>query len=274
MTKALLADRPPLFDATISYGAPDQKAVFYPTDRARSVMPMVEHVVPIHDMRPVRDTLSFDRNGFVLVDRPSAVRDFYDPAEVEAVYVPEIKALLRELTGAEEVITFGIMIRSDSGKTVDGSLPSFGAHIDYGDRTVRDFSVSILGEERAEQLLRRRHFLINLWRPIRMVERSPLAVVDASTVARQDLNDSEVRGGLGDPDRAPLYGFMLQHNPDHRWFHAPAMTPAEILAFKLYDSDPQKTQLTGHTAFTDPTAASDAPPRESIEIRTVSFMPE
>ena len=31
-------------------------------------------------------------------------------------------------------------------------------------------------------------------------------------------------------------------------------------------------QWTGHTAFDDPTAAPDAPPRESIEIRTISFM--
>jgi hypothetical protein len=33
-------------------------------------------------------------------------------------------------------------------------------------------------------------------------------------------------------------------------------------------------QWTGHTAFDDPSAAADAPARESIEIRTISFMPE
>jgi hypothetical protein len=31
--------------------------------------------------------------------------------------------------------------------------------------------------------------------------------------------------------------------------------------------------LTGHTAFDDPTSAPDAPARESIEIRTISFIP-
>jgi len=270
----MLSEHPPLFEATIPYGAPGVKALFYPTDRARSVMPIEAHQVGMHDMRPVRDRLSFDRNGFVLLDRPSAVADFYDPVEVEDVYLPEIKALMRELTGAAEVIAFGAMTRSDGGNTVDGSLPSFGAHIDYGARTVRDFTVAALGEARAEELLRRRHFLVNLWRPIRTVERAPLAVVDASTVAPGDLNESEVRGGLGDPDRPPLFGFNLQHNPAHRWFYAPRMERHEILAFKLYDSNAGATQLTGHTAFNDPSAAADAPPRESIEVRTVSFMPE
>ena len=33
-------------------------------------------------------------------------------------------------------------------------------------------------------------------------------------------------------------------------------------------------QWTGHTAFDDPTSPPDAPPRESIEIRTISFIPD
>jgi hypothetical protein len=264
----------PLFDATIRYGAAGERAIFYPTDRARSHWPTAEHQVPMHDMRPLKDELSFDRNGFVLLERPSAMVDFYDPGEVERVYVPEIKALVRELTGAEQVITFGVMTRSDAQKTGDGSLPSFGAHIDYGDRTVRQFSEDILGKAEADRLLRRRHMLINLWRPIVPVERSPLALVDASTVAEADLNESEIRGGLGDPNRPPMYGFNLSYNPEHRWYYAPRMRPEEILAFKLYDSDTERTQWTGHTAFADPSAGPDARPRESIEIRTVSFMPE
>jgi len=53
----------------------------------------------------------------------------------------------------------------------------------------------------------------------------------------------------------------------------PRMQPHEILAFKLFDSDAARVQWTGHTAFDDPTAPPDAPPRESIEIRTISFLP-
>ena len=52
------------------------------------------------------------------------------------------------------------------------------------------------------------------------------------------------------------------------------MQPDEILAFKLFDSDKTRVQLTGHTAFDDPSSPAGAPARESIEIRTISFMPE
>jgi hypothetical protein len=51
------------------------------------------------------------------------------------------------------------------------------------------------------------------------------------------------------------------------------MQPDEVLVFKLFDSDRSRVQWTGHTAFDDPSAAPDAAPRESIEIRTISFLP-
>jgi hypothetical protein len=116
--------------------------------------------------------------------------------------------------------------------------------------------------------------LVNLWRPIRPVLRTPLALCDASTVAPTDLNGSEIRGGLMDPNRKSLFGFNLSYNPKHRWYYAPRMQPDEVLVFRLFDSDRSRVQWTGHTAFDDPTSPPDAPARESIEIRTISFMPE
>ena len=50
------------------------------------------------------------------------------------------------------------------------------------------------------------------------------------------------------------------------------MRPEEILAFKLFDSETGRVQWTGHTAFDDPTSAPDAEPRQSLEIRTISFV--
>lgn len=269
-----LTSQTPLFETEITYVVPGQKAVFYASERHKSYWPVESHQVPMFDMRPVADQLSFDRNGFMLVDRPSAVRDFSDQRQVTEIYHPEIEALVQFLTGAEKVILFGTIVRSDATATADSALPSFGAHIDYGERTVRQFSEDILGKAEARHWLKRRHMLINLWRPIRPVERSPLALCDASTVAAADLNESEIRGGLGDPDRPSMFGFNLQHNPAHRWYYAPHQQPHEILAFKLFDSDADATQWTGHSAFRDPTAPADARPRESIEIRTISFMPE
>ena len=46
----------------------------------------------------------------------------------------------------------------------------------------------------------------------------------------------------------------------------------EALLIKCYDSLADgRARFAPHTAFTDPTAPVDAPPRESIEIRTLVF---
>ncbi len=259
-------------EAPIRYVVAGEKSIFYPADRERSHWPAEEHRVAIADMRPRAADLALERNGFVLLREPSAVTDFHDQAQVRTIYYSEIEALARRLLGSEKVLVFGEVVCSDSKATRDGRLPAYGAHVDYGERTVRQLTQDMLGKEAAEHWLRRRFILMNLWRPIRTVYRTPLALCDASTVLECDLNDSEVRGGLDDPHRAPLYGFNLSYSPRHRWYYAPRMEPDEILAFKLFDSDRTRVQWTGHTAFDDPTAPADAPPRESVEIRTISFM--
>ena len=257
----------------INYVVRGEKAVFCAADRDQSYWPQDPHDVTIEDVRPIADQLSFDRNGFVLLSEPTAVTDFRDKTQVAGIYIPEIVDLVKRLTGAEKVITFGTMIRSDAPGMEDGGLPAHGAHVDYGDFTVRETARELLGDA-ADEWLKRRYILINLWRPIRTVERTPLALCDASTVKAEDMFDSEVRGGLGDPNRSSLWGYNLAFQPSHRWYYAPLMRPDEIFAFKLFDSDRARVQFTAHTAFEDPSAAADAKPRQSIEIRTISFMPE
>ena len=257
--------------AVIKYVPSGTRAVFYPSDRARSPWPIDERRLAVRDMRPIAGNLSLERNGFVLLTEPTAVTDFYDPDEVHRVYYPEIKKLVQRLTGAAEVLVFGEVARSDSGSTPDGRQPSFGAHVDYGYRTVRDMIGRMMGPEAAAPWLAGRYMLMNLWRPITTVERTPLALCDASRVAEGDLNESEIRGGLNDPNRPSMFGFNLAYNPAHRWFYAPLMRPDEILAFKLFDSDASRIQWTGHTAFELPAVRPDAPPRESMEIRTISL---
>jgi hypothetical protein len=267
------SEMPSSVQAAIRYAVPGERAMFYPTNRERSYWPAEEHSVAIENVRPQASRLSLERQGFVLLREPTAVRDFHDATEVREVYYPEVEALAGRLLGAEKVLVFGEVARSDSAATGDGQQPAYGAHVDYGERTVRQFAHEFLGSREAEFWLQRRFVLMNVWRPVRTVYRTPLALCDASSVKRSELNDSEVHGGLNDPNRATLYGYTLSYAPQHRWYYVPRMEPEEVLVFKLFDSDAARVQWTAHTAFDDPTAALDAPPRESIEIRTISFLP-
>jgi hypothetical protein len=260
-----------IIDAVIPYVVAGESSIFYPGDRERSYWPVEEHTVAIHDARADQDRLALEETGFVLLRRPTAVTNVTDPETVRAAYYPEIEALVKELTGASRVLIFGEIVRTDAAGTPDHRLPARGAHVDYDEPTVQWWTRQLVGEAEAERLLKGRHVLINLWRPITTVEKSPLAVCDASTVLREDLNPSEVRGGLNDHNRAPMRGLNLAYSPRHRWYYVPRMQPDEILAFKLCDSDQERVQWTGHTAFEDPTSAPDAAPRQSIEIRTISF---
>jgi hypothetical protein len=64
----------------------------------------------------------------------------------------------------------------------------------------------------------------------------------------------------------------VTYSPDHRWFYFPEMTPDEAILLKCYDSATDgRTRFGPHTAFVDPTTPADAPPRESIELRTLVF---
>jgi hypothetical protein len=257
--------------AVIPYVVAGESAVFYPGQRELSYWPVEDHVVTIHDARAIAHTLSLERNGFVLLNQPTRASDLFDPDQRKAVYYPEVEALVKALTGARRVLIFGDIARTDAAGTPDGLLPARGAHVDYNEATVRWWTQSIAGPDEAAELLQRRFMLMNLWRPITTVQKTPLALCDASTVREEDLNPSEIRGGLYDPDRQPMHGFNLAFSPRHRWYYVPRMRPDEVLAFKLFDSDRGRLQWTGHTAFDDPTSAPDARPRQSLEIRTISF---
>ncbi len=265
------ATTPRQITTPIRYVVKGERSIFYPAEREKSVWPAEDHAVTLTDMRPLQQQLTIARNGFALLNHTTAVKDFFDPAEVEKVFFPEVIELAKRLNGAVHAVAFGPVPRTDDPDAKQGRLPAFGAHVDYGRRTIEDMARPLLGDQ-ADYWFSKRVVLMNFWRPITTVYRSPLALCDASTVSVDDLHDSEVRGGLMDANRASLYGFNLSYNPAHRWYFVHQMRPDEMLAFKLYDSDASQPQFTGHTAFNDPDAPADAPPRQSMEVRTVAFI--
>jgi hypothetical protein len=223
-------------------------------------------------MRAIADTLSLDREGFALERHASAVADLYDDNAVRHRYGPEIEALLRRRFAADRVVVFDATRRSDDGKGAanpDGLRgPARQVHVDYtvksGPQRVRD----ILGESEAARLTASgaRIVQVNVWRPIRgPVRRSPLALADASSVRPESL----IATDQVFPDRVGEI-YYLAHDPAQRWYYAPDMTPDEVLLIKGWDSlDDGRARFTPHSAFALPHGEDTAPPRESIEVRTL-----
>jgi hypothetical protein len=230
------------------------------------------HSVPIYDIRPISETVSLDREGFALVRQKSSVRDFYNDDEIKAVYYPEAERLIKAATGADRVFIFDHTVRKRVEGAVDrdGNLlrqPVARVHVDHtaksGPQRVRD-----LIPDEAEQLLKGRVQIINIWRPIRgPLLDSPLAVCDARSVHPNEL----VASDLVYPNRVGET-YSVKYNPEHQWFYVPRMTVDEALLLKCFDSATDgRARFAPHTAFADPSTPADAPPRESIELRTLVF---
>ena len=243
-----------------------------PAGVSRSNTTREQHRVPIHSARPIASDISLDREGFAVVRQASEVHDFYDDDELRRVYYAEAERLIAEATGASKVFVFDHTVRRRVQGVDDRApgaprQPATSVHVDHtetsGPQRVRDF----FGDE-ADELLRGRVQVINLWRPIRGPLRdAPLAVCDASSVAADDLVASDLvyQNRVGE-----TYG--VTYNPEHRWFYVPDMQPDEALLLKCYDSATDgRARFVGHSAFEDPTTRPDAPMRESIEIRSMAF---
>lgn len=265
--------KPGFVEAVINYVDPDAPiGGINDVEREKSSFTLVAHPMRITDARPLQAELGLERTGFVWLKRPTAVRDFADPKEVEQVYLPEAAALVEELTGADKVVVFG-MVQRDGTLQASRHAPVYNAHVDYNEETIRAVARRFLEPEELDRRLAGRIVLVNVWRPLETVEKSPLALCDASSVVRKDLIFGPIGGNsaAGVPNAA---GWNLAHNPDHRWFYVSAMQPDEALVFKLCDTDRSRPQWTAHSSFDDPAAPADARPRRSIELRTLAFMPE
>ncbi len=240
-----------------------------PKEHAERAPADAVHTMPVLDARAVADTLSLDREGVCLVHHESRMRDFDDAEAVRTVYYPEVERLVKAATGAVRVLVFDHNVRSDNAQrhSPDVHPPVRFVHNDYthasGPQRVRD-----LVPEEAEDLLMRRFAVVNVWKPISgPVRGAPLAVCSADSIAVEDLVPFDLiyRDRTGE-----IYTFL--HNPRHRWFYVPEMRADEAMLLKCYDSAQDgRARFTAHSAFDDPTSPDDAPPRESIEARSLAF---
>ena len=125
--------------------------------------------------------------------------------------------------------------------------------------------------EQAEQLLRGRFQIINVWRPIKTIYKDPLAVADAHSVPDADLLGAK----LIYPDREGET-YVVKANARHRWYFRHGQTPELVTLIKCFDSKTDgRARRVPHSAFVDPEyETTGVRERESIEVRALVFHPD
>jgi hypothetical protein len=226
--------------------------------------------MPIRNGREYAQEFSVERSGFVLVEHKTAMKNFFDAEELKRVYYPEVIDLIKRETGAQRVVMFDHTLRSgNEGEREEKLLrePVLSAHNDYTEWSGPNRVRELMGDE-AEELLKRRFAIVQVWRAINQpIESNPLAMADARSIALDDLMIAERRY----PTRVGQT-YRLKYNPRHQWYYFPRMRRDEALVFTVYDSEKDgRARFTAHTSFDDPTTPPGAAPRQSIEARALAF---
>jgi hypothetical protein len=228
--------------------------------------------VTIRDARQQRG-LALDVSGFDLLAHRSTLSDwasFQDRQRVSTIDYPQVASAIRLYTRADKVVIFDHTLRDSTAEAGQAQLREPVRRV-HDDQTLASAPQRVrrhLPAEEAAWRLQRRFAIVNFWRPVGgQVLRTPLAVCDARTIDPADLIPSD----LVYPDWTGET-YAIAFNPRHRWYWYPHQTPSEATLLKIYDSATDgPARLTAHSAFDDPTSAADAPPRRSIELRSLVF---
>jgi len=252
------------------------------------------HEVAVRDARPIRAHFTLDSHGFVLLDHCSAVRDFFDSSQVDALYADEVVAAILEHTGADCVAPMGWMIRTSGDlsryarKAVNyehtgGVQPPAGeAHVDSSPDRADALARSLYERQFPGQKHYRRFLYTSFWRALSPgPQDTPLALCDGKTVGDEEGTTNtmhvvdkvpsreEMLRPMADEDSKPAAA-IFRFNPNWRWWYFSNMTRDEVLLFKFHDSTRRKPWRVPHTAFVD-RSLPGARLRESIEFRSVAF---
>jgi len=245
---------------------------YYANAHEKDTIALAPVPMMIDDMRG-RAT-SLDVEGCVVAPHRSEVADFADPEQIADIHVAEITALLKALTGCDEVQVSprGILRFSEKlGENArhDNSHPARFAHVDVSAETGELF------RKRTQPLGKTvvRSAQYNVWRALSGAPQDvPLALCDARTLAGPELIKADAI--FDPPGGAPEFsfeGYVVAHDPGHRWLWFSDLAPDEVIVFKTSESDPARAQCIPHVAFDDPGAPADAPPRVSVEMRATCY---
>ena len=229
------------------------------------------------------EKISLAEQGFQLLRHRSALIDFREKAQVEAIYPEEMERLIAETTGADKVVSFSLVLR-DVAHFGNGTLAQASeVHTDYTTTCAETMARSMLEKTGTPEFQFRRFAIINLWRAFSHPPQDwPLALCDARTIDElagvptpmifvDPLPDPEsaLREEIPyDPHRHESTVFRF--DPAHRWYYFPDMRADEIVLFKIYDSERTRAWRVPHTSFACPGLVG-AVPRQSVEIRTIAY---
>ena len=234
-----------------------------------------------------------DRLGIALAHCESKCRSFYDAAEVERVFYPEMEQLLLAFfPGATDALVYNhdVFDKDYAGdRTEDqaNKIPGVNAgyanlvHNDLNDnsgrvrcrelltRNLRNFGrEQHYTEEQADAKMSRRFASINLAKPMETVGQHPFVLCGWPSFADQPYitNYRIYDDRVGETTR-------FTHRPEHEWYWLPAQKPTEVSMLKCYDSvtDGSVSRWSFHTACFDPTAPADAPCRKNVVVRSFVF---
>lgn len=222
--------------------------------------------ITVQDIRGRESDFSLDKDAFQAIQEiPSEEKDFTDDEHIRAVYYPEVtKLLLENVPGAHKVTIFDHTIRRSDPNASRG--PVTRVHVDQTARST-EWRVKLHNPEDADELLKGRYRIINVWRPLNgPVQAHPLAYASAASTEDNDLVPVEHRYPHRTGETA-----AVRHNPGQQFYYWSGMKNDERLFLKCYDSKDGVGKRVPHTAFIDPRTPEGARGRESIEVRALVY---
>jgi len=253
------------------------------------------HTVDIRDGRPFKEQISLDTYGFELVEAPTDVSNFFDKAEVDSKYPAEMTKLLKDITGADQVVPLGWMTRTsgdlaqhqrpeEENYSHQGGVqpPAGEAHVDMTPDKAQIYARMTYANAFPDGSGFSRFLAVSMWRCFsKPPQDMPLAICDARSVKADEgvpntmfivdelPDEQSMLGEMEGEDQAPAAA-IFHYQPEHRWWYFSDMQGDEVLIFKFHDSDPDRAMRAMHTAFHDP-SFEHANERESIEFRFFAF---
>lgn len=234
--------------------------------------------IRIFNARNLEPPASINKQGFQLVKQETRVRNFLDLDVAVSDFYPECSKIVKDVTGCVDTFVTQHQYRNGYGNLPKGhkraSTPTpNGSPGNYGG-THSD--ISAYAENRWDEIVDGRHCaMFNLWRSIDLqndIRVMPLAVLDMTSLEMEDIIAADAWGGAS-AQQQHLVSLRLAYNEHHRWFYYPKMQPDELLIFKQYDTreeNPCRRQVY-HGAVHDPDGPTDAPLRQTIEVRVLAL---